>query len=85
MTRAEIYALAYGAMRGLWELPTTIALAVYYSNWWLAPLGLLGCIGMPISYYAAGKLSKLHATRYAELAYGAVRGLILTGVLLCLH
>lgn len=80
MTRAEIYALAYGAMRGLYELPTTIALAVYYHNPIIALWGLLGGF-MGITYLVAGKLSKDHATRTAECLYGAVRGLILTGVL----
>lgn len=80
MTRAEIYGLAYGSMRGLWELPTTIALAVYYHQPLIALWGLLGA-GMGVVYYVAGKLSKLHATRWAELGYGFLRGVMLCLVL----
>lgn len=83
MTRSELYSIAYGTMRGLWELPTTIALAVYYHNPVIALWGLLGA-GMGLVYYVCGKLVKDGATRAAELGYGMVRGLILTGVLLCL-
>jgi len=85
MTRSEIYSCAYGAVRGCYELPTTIALAWWFNNFWIAPLGLLGGLGMPVIYYASGKLVKNGATRAAEILYGACRGLILTGVLLCLH
>lgn len=70
------YALVYGTCRGLFELPTTIALAMYYHNWWIAPVGFLGGF-MGIVYYAAGKLSKDNAVMWAELGYGALRGVII--------
>lgn len=84
MTRAEVYSVFYGMARGMYELPTTIALAIYYHQPLIALWGLLGGF-MGVVYYVAGKLSKMHATRWAEILYGCVRGLILGGVLLCLH
>lgn len=80
-----MYGILYGIMRGLWELPTTIALAWWFNNPMVALWGLLGSLGMPICYFLAGRLSKMRATMWAECLYGCVRGLILTGVLLCLH
>lgn len=76
MTRPELYALVYGSLRGLYELPMTIALAWYYHNWIIALWGLLGA-GMGICYMIAGKVSKDHATRWAEILYGLWRGGIL--------
>lgn len=79
--KPTIYGLIYGSCRGLYELPMTIALAWYYHNPVIALWGLLGGLGMPVIYYASGKLVKDGATRAAECLYGACRGLILTGVL----
>lgn len=80
MTRPELYALVYGSLRGLYELPMTIALAWYYHQPLIALWGLLGA-GMGICYMIAGKVSEKHATRTAELGYGILRGLILWGCL----
>lgn len=74
--KPTIYGLIYGACRGLFELPTTILLAWYYNNWWIAPIGALGCL-MGLIYYVAGRVSKDNAPRWAEVGYGGVRGLML--------
>ena len=74
----KLYGIIWGGLRGLYDVPAFIALAVLLQNYQIAFLGLLmGLQG--VVYYLAGCVFSNKGTPPAELAIGGYRGILWTG------
>jgi hypothetical protein len=76
----KLYGIIWGGIRGLYDLPAFIAVAVLFSNPLIAALGLLMGLQGAV-YYLSGKLFPSRGTPPAELIMGAFRGSLWLGAL----
>lgn len=72
----KVYGMIWGALRGLYDVPTFVALSVLLYNPYIGLLGFLMAI-QGVVYYLVGRFIK-EDTLHAEIAMGAYRGALLT-------